>query len=92
MLDHENDIPRMLGSRYSAGYVSIACYCFLSPGHHDSAIMFLPWNLANNISDGPARLHIVQLIAKEIHILFHTRDKGIVDVDLSCQNQHITPI
>lgn len=42
----------------------------------------LPWNFANDVSDGPAGLHVVELVAKELHIFFHARYKRIVDVDL----------
>lgn len=42
----------------------------------------LPWNFANDISNGPAGLHVVELVTKELHVFFHARHKGIVYVNL----------
>lgn len=39
-------------------------------------------NFAKHISYCPTCLHIVQLIFVEPEVLFHARNKGIVDVDL----------
>jgi hypothetical protein len=39
-------------------------------------------NLPDDIANGPAGLHVIELIAIQSQILFHARYEGIVDVDL----------
>lgn len=39
-------------------------------------------NLANDITNSPARLHVIELVAIKSQVLFHPRYKSIVDVDL----------
>ena len=49
--------------------------------------MNLPGDLTQNISDCPTGLHVVEFVSIKTQVLFHSRYKCIIDIDLifECQ-------